>query len=440
MFNIQAQALIQEVLESFALVGKIPIAIYEKDSEGKTTLIAHADESHFPRHCQELWTISDGERRCEQDMLERASEGFHSARPIVSHAGLTTEIHPIIIDDRIIVVLQFGAFVDPDENDHDVRLDLHRRLMNTLEAKPELAEHIRELLGDETLRRVASEREWLRCALPLVIEQVIYRHLRDRSQQMEEQRQGDEIRTAAYHDVQLRLQAALAHAADHLEEIKEPTARSWYLQESAERVVNSIELAGTVLHNLMRGEYLPEDYHFENLDLRDILAKAMSIAHPLAQQKNINIQHEIEPVKMRIMLQASTVHLQQAFNNLMHNAVKYSYRASKYGGRHIMIRGFYAEHGYKIVINNFGVGILEEEYEKIFEPGYKGKLRENEYRTGSGLGLSLTKQIIEKHQGRICVKSIPKWESPDDKSHPYLTEFTVWLPLTQVSRAQERRS
>jgi signal transduction histidine kinase len=202
-------------------------------------------------------------------------------------------------------------------------------------------------------------------------------------------------------------------------------------------VVSSIELAGTVLHNLMRGEYLPEDYHFENLDLRDILTKAISIVHPLAQQKNINIQPEVEPARMRIMLQASSIHLQQAFNNLLHNAVKYSYRASKYGGRHVTIRGFYAEHGYKVAISNFGVGILEEEYEKIFEPGYKGKLREKEYRTGSGLGLSLTEQIIEKHRGRIGVKSIPMGESSDDKTHPYLTEFEVWLPLTQMTRSHE---
>lgn len=377
-------------------------------------------------------------------MLARASEGFTASSPstVLCHAGLATEIHPIVIDGQTVAVLQFGAFLEPEKREEldRERIDLHHRLMNALGARPDLADSIKDLLFDEALRHPGSDREWLRRMLPLIIERVIYRHLKDLSQESQMRKREEAVRTAAHHDVQLRLQAALAHADNHLAYLKDPSSKSWALRESAEVTVNSIELVGAVLHNLMRGEYLPEDYRFEQHDLREIITQAVSLAHPMAQQKKIVFQHEIKPDNMGIMLQASGIHLQQAFNNLIHNAVKYSYRASEYEGRFVTVRGNYAEHGYKIVITNYGVGILEEEYEKIFEPGYQGRLREKEYRTGSGQGLPLTRQIIEKHQGRISLCSKPMGEASTEKNTPYLTEFNIWLPLIQAGRAHTRRS
>lgn len=252
--------------------------------------------------------------------------------------------------------------------------------------------------------------------------------------ELQARKHEDEIRRLACHDVLLRLQAALAQAENHLEELKDPTTKSWSLLDSAEEIVTTIELAGTVLQNMMQGEYLPEEYQFERLDLRDFIMAAISLAQPLAERKNILIHPRITPENMSIALQASPVHLQQAFNNLIHNAVKYSYRAGESDGRQVGIRGSYAEQGYRIVIENHGIGILEEEYERIFEPGYKGILRQQERRTGSGLGLPLTRQIIEKHGGRIGVSSEPIGEPKRDNPCPYLTRFTVWLPLTQPTQ------
>ncbi len=59
---------------------------------------------------------------------------------------------------------------------------------------------------------------------------MIYRQLQDLSQELRVQKQEETIRTSAYHDVQLRFQAALAEAENHLEELKDPTAKSWYLR------------------------------------------------------------------------------------------------------------------------------------------------------------------------------------------------------------------
>jgi signal transduction histidine kinase len=57
----------------------------------------------------------------------------------------------------------------------------------------------------------------------------------------------------------------------------------------------------------------------------------------------------------------------------------------------------------KIIVEDTGTGISPEDLERVTEKFYKGK----ESRFGSGLGLSITKQIIEMHNGIINIKSGP---------------------------------
>jgi signal transduction histidine kinase len=434
-FTIQARELIRELLESFAAVGNFPVAFYERDEEGRTVLVAKSNDDHFPGHCQLLWRIKDGKEQCAQDMLVRAGEGFEAreSRQSVCHAGLTTEIHPVVIEGEVVAVLQFGAYVD-EECPREERLKRHESLMERLQANPQMAEQVRALLEDEALRGVVKDRELLRRLLSLVAERVVYRHLVDFDQEKRMRRHRESVEVSAYHDVQLRMQSALAHADLHLTDLSDPAVKTWALRESAETVVKSIELAGSVLSNLMRGQYLPRDYRFEQHDLRAVVMDAIQLAHPIALQRNILILHEIFPESLRIQAQVSRVHLQQAFNNLLHNAVKYSHRGREYGGRSVTVKGTYKHQGYRIEIGNYGVGILEEERELIFEQGYTGKLRESEYRTGSGHGLPLTRQIIRRHHGTIEVSSKPMGDPERDANCPYLTVFSIWLPLTQPVR------
>lgn len=436
MFTVQARELIRELLESFAAVGNFPVAFYERDEEGNTILVAKANDDHFPAHCRKLWHIKDGKERCWKDMLNRAEEGFQKpeSRAIVCHAGLTTEILPIVIDEETVAVMQFGAYLDERTSTED-RLRLHETLMERLQANPQLAEQVRDLLLEETLHGSVEDRDLLRKLLSQVVKRVVYRHLVDFNQEKRMRKHREFVEKSAYHDIQLRMQSALANADNHLADLKDPSVKSWSLAESAETVVKSIELASSVLYNLRRGEYLPGDYRFEQYDLRRILNDAISLAHPIAQQRKIVILDEIIPESLEITAHISRVHLQQAFNNLLHNAVKYSHRAREYGDRNVTVKGVYKNQGrnqgYRIRICNYGVGILEEERELIFEQGYKGKLREKEYRTGSGHGLPLAKQIIEAHQGAIEVTSKPMGDPEKDQNCPYLTTFSIWLPLTQ---------
>lgn len=60
---------------------------------------------------------------------------------------------------------------------------------------------------------------------------------------------------------------------------------------------------------------------------------------------------------------------------------------------------------FKIKVEDTGVGIPQEEQSKIFEDFYQASNVETKKIKGAGLGLSIVKQIVEAHQGRIWLES-----------------------------------
>ena len=104
----------------------------------------------------------------------------------------------------------------------------------------------------------------------------------------------------------------------------------------------------------------------------------------------------------------------EALVNILDNAVKYSSEKSC-----ITIRIF-RMHSYGLIeIEDEGIGIKPEEYHKIFGRFYRGKGKEVESQEGAGVGLYLTRKIIEEQGGTVSVKASPKGGSI----------FRVTLPL-----------
>ena len=78
-----------------------------------------------------------------------------------------------------------------------------------------------------------------------------------------------------------------------------------------------------------------------------------------------------------------------------------------------------------ITISSYGLEILEEERDKIFDRGYRGLKAKERYPVGAGIGLYIAKKIIELHNGKIeLVTHTPK----------YNTIFKIILPKEEVAR------
>lgn len=101
-----------------------------------------------------------------------------------------------------------------------------------------------------------------------------------------------------------------------------------------------------------------------------------------------------------IKLIGNRVMLYRAMSNLIENAAKYNRENGS-----ISISASRQEENIIIKISDTGIGIPEEECERIFEPFYRVDQSRSRSVGGAGLGLALVKDIVEKHGGRIRVNS-----------------------------------
>ncbi|MDG6229850.1 MAG: HAMP domain-containing sensor histidine kinase, partial [Candidatus Thermoplasmatota archaeon] len=130
------------------------------------------------------------------------------------------------------------------------------------------------------------------------------------------------------------------------------------------------------------------------LDLTEMLVKNNQV---LFEKNHI---HCINEIQHPIMVHADPLRLSEVFNNLITNAIKYS---SKEGGT-IILSADEDETMVTVSIQDTGIGMSDSEIKNIFDEFYKADESRHDL-DSSGLGLTITKKIIEKHCGTIWAES-----------------------------------
>lgn len=138
-----------------------------------------------------------------------------------------------------------------------------------------------------------------------------------------------------------------------------------------------------------------EDFKPTSIDT--IVTKAVGSVESHAIRKDIAIKHKLNPSLPQVSGNEGT--LVEAITNILNNAVKYT----RVGGK-IEISTIKSNGSISINITDNGVGIDEEDIPHIFNDFYSGKARPEGERS-SGVGLAITKRIIEAHDGTISVES-----------------------------------
>jgi two-component system, sensor histidine kinase and response regulator len=148
----------------------------------------------------------------------------------------------------------------------------------------------------------------------------------------------------------------------------------------------------------------------KKIDLQEIAKIALDTMSPMAIQRNIKMYIDADE---DTYITADSDEMEMVLNNLLSNAIKYN----KDDGRvNISIK---SSNSYvEIIVEDTGIGLNEEEKEKLFQDFVRIKNAKTKNITGSGLGLSITKKMIELNGGSISVESTPDVGS----------KFTVRLP------------
>ncbi len=136
---------------------------------------------------------------------------------------------------------------------------------------------------------------------------------------------------------------------------------------------------------------------------------------PLAEKNNINI--DINVNAKNIYVSMPEVKVARILTNIIENAIKYNKEKGK-----IFINVQEESDTVVVDIKDTGMGIPEDELDKIFNKYYRSKNSRELGIEGSGLGLAIAKDIVESYNGSINVKS-RLGES---------TEFTIVFPMAQI--------
>ena len=137
--------------------------------------------------------------------------------------------------------------------------------------------------------------------------------------------------------------------------------------------------------------------HREPTDLRGLVQDVIEVVQPLAQKKQLRLE-AILPERLPAVY-CDRTRIRQVLLNLVSNAARFT----PSGG--VTVRVLYDEPRVRIDVADTGPGISPQDAERIFEPFWQALSSARRERDGSGLGLSISKQLVELHGGRIWVES-----------------------------------
>jgi signal transduction histidine kinase len=155
----------------------------------------------------------------------------------------------------------------------------------------------------------------------------------------------------------------------------------------------------------------------ETFSLVDALNDVLATIRPLADAKAIRLHVEYEP---GCLVYADRVRFKQILFNLLSNAIKFTPRNGWVSTSSVAQGNWLA-----ITIGDTGIGIPKQEQTAIFEKFHQVGAGASGAREGAGLGLAITKGLVEQHDGRVWVQSQPGQGS----------RFTFVLPYTAQVRA-----
>jgi len=410
----------EALLDMFSSATGMPIGLYELQDGKLEGVFSNRSLSNFEPHCQFLQQFPGGKELCHADQCNRAAIALdcRDEQLTICHAGLYNQAIPIKVNGEIRAVILYGEMQIDGDKYLAQTWDNHKAVVEKLSLNEEDAGKLRALLSDAK-KYSAARLEEIKQIFPR-IEKWFYILIDEE----------DRLKTGVdrvTHDMQTRLQAIIANAENLVMEM--PMIKPIEAQQMAREVLFSALALDTLVQNL--GHYL-EDYDFRKRSIGPLVYEAKRVYEAEAARRGIEIRIYMKEAREN-PLEISRNHMQHALNNLVHNAVKYSFQSGYGRQRFVKIDGYPHKGHYILEIKNYGVGILAEEIESgaIFRDGYQGKLTQGEYRTGSGKGLSFAYQVIQQHHGSIEVESKLLSDKMEPEGEPHLTRFIISLPFTQ---------
>lgn len=181
-----------------------------------------------------------------------------------------------------------------------------------------------------------------------------------------------------------------------------------------DRLISDISDASRLDAELQRQDVAP-------INVTTLLETIVDVTNQAGSDNNVTVRLSVRGKDRRLVVSGSDLRLGQVINNLLDNAKSFSPE-----GGVVRVTALRAGTEVLIVIDDDGPGVPDDAMEKIFERFYTDR-PDHGFGNNSGLGLSISKQIVEAHGGRIIVSNRYGHASDVDLS-PLGARFQVRLP------------
>ena len=198
------------------------------------------------------------------------------------------------------------------------------------------------------------------------------------------------------------------------------------VNESQEELIRDIHTSGHHLLDMINGildlakiEAGKMDLQLEMFSVEMAMAEVNAIVNAIANKKQIEPALEFG---QDVSIEADKVKFKQILYNLLSNAIKFTGERGQ-----VTTRFSVSENELVTQVTDTGVGMSPEEQAKLFQPFMQLDASKSREYSGSGLGLALTKRLVEIHGGKISVES--------EKGKGSTFQFT--LPLSQLAKSSQ---
>jgi two-component system sensor histidine kinase BarA len=439
-----------EVVRSFSELYRVGIKVL--DTRG--TKLADVKVGHGD-FCSYVFTFPDGRARCTATVA-RVKDGpvapVHGARPAVGEGveeagiialpcftGLRYLVMPVRWEGDPLGRVILGPFSPEELRDFPPTLtdlagvDLARahELVGKVRRAPErTAAQVLTLFGQVLGALVASgQRAYLTTQLHIEAMLDTHRELEAHNARLAQAntrlKELDRLKSTFLGTVSHELRTPLASIIGYSEMLAEGLAGALnpeqlqYVRTIVEKGESLLNLISSIL-DLSQIEAGKLRLAIAPVDLGGVIQTAVSSVAPQAQRKGVELEVRL-PHSAQPRLAADADKLRQVLVNLLSNAVKFT----SSGGRVSVVlseAGTQAElgaQGYRICVEDTGVGIRPDQFENIFQSFYQVDGSSTREHGGAGLGLAIVKSLVEGHGGRVSVES----------EFGRGSRFTVMLPL-----------
>jgi len=414
---------VREVVDRFSRVTKAPISVY---LDG--TRLYGPDFEMYPKYCQLLLRSAQFRDRCVANESERVSDDAQHPRRVAEccHAGMRVERRSFVIEGLGTITVLFGAVYTQTDEAKQLR---DKVIAEATEQDTSLAGELLGALQDQG-----------KVTLPESSELALFDALTDTVRDLLAATVGFQaFAINMAHETALMLGGLGLLTRDILRRTSgegDTDGRLTSVRSRATQIGAECNLGLYLVRNFL-SHASDQRYaalvrqQLEPVDLRALLSEMTDLYQTLGRGKDVRF--DMNSLGELPLVQGHAMELRRLLHNVLSNALKYSYHSTGELHRSIRFRSRVpfdpkpTSKRFSIIVENYGLGLSEDEIPQAFKPGFRGKQARQEQPIGVGIGLAESQKIMRMHNGFARIRSRPVHVDQHGK-HTYLTQLELVFP------------